>query len=403
MLSDRNILRAKPIFTELLSYAFRPFFLLGSLCAIVVMVLWILALAGAGPLTTVANPMLWHAHEMLLGFIMAVVAGFVMTAVAMWTGRTRLNGAPLGWLVAAWLAGRCAMVAVALLPGWLVAVIDMLFPLLLVFFFSREIVAAGSRRNYVVVGIVVVTAILNLLYHAGATGLLTSLDRTALLLMIHVLLLLITAIAGRIVPSFTTNWLKGNGLLQEGKHFPRSTNPVEVATLLLTGITGCLVTFAPASSLTGIAAIATAAIHAFRLSRWAGLATRSEPLLFVLHIAYLWLPIGYLLMAWSVFGSTYPPSVAMHALTMGAISSMILAMTTRVALGHTGRALHAARLTVIAYVLLTLAVVVRIIGPLTGQFYMTSIEIAATGWIMTFALFIWVYWPILTQSRPEQG
>jgi len=337
------------------------------------MVLWILALAGVGPITMVANPMLWHAHEMLLGFIMSVIAGFVLTAVAMWTGRTRLHGVPLGWLVAAWLAGRCAMVAVAMLPGWLVAVVDMLFPLLLVFFFSREVIAAGSRRNYVVVGIVVATAVLNLLYHIGATGVLTGLDRTALLLMIHVVLLLITAIAGRIVPSFTANWLKGNGLLQEGKHFPRSTNPVEVATLVLTGITGCLATFAPGNSLTGIAAIATAGIHAFRLSRWAGLATRSEPLLFVMHIAYLWLPIGYLLMAWAVLGSAYPPSVAMHALTMGAIGSMILAMTTRVALGHTGRALHAARLTVIAYVLLTLAVVARIVGPLTGQFYMTRV------------------------------
>jgi uncharacterized protein involved in response to NO len=391
------------IFSELLSYAFRPFFLLGALGAILVMVLWTLALLGIGPVTAVTSPMMWHAHEMLFGFIMAIVAGFVLTAVAMWTGRTRLHGAPVGWLVVAWLAGRGAMIASATLPGLLIAAIDMLFPLLLLFLFAREVIIAGSRRNYVVVGIVAAIGILNLIYHAGATGELAALDRTALLLMIHVVLLLITAIAGRIVPSFTANWLKGQGLLQEGQQAPRSTNPVEVATLLLTLITGCLATFAPASSLTGVAAVVTAGLHAFRLSRWRGLSTRSEPLLFILHVAYLWLPVGYLLMAWSVFGSTYPPSVALHALTMGGIGSMILAMTTRVALGHTGRALHAARLTVLAYVLLTLAVMVRIVGPLAGQYYMRSVEIAVTAWILAFVLFVWVYWPILTQPNPDQG
>ncbi len=171
----------------------------------------------------------------------------------------------------------------------------------------------------------------------------------------------------------------------------------------MTALTGGLVTFAPASALTGVAAILTAGIHAFRLSRWRGLATRSEPLLLILHVAYFWLPVGYVLMAWSVFGSMYPPSVAMHALTMGAIGSMILAMTTRVALGHTGRALHAARLTVLAYILLTLAIVVRIAGPLVGQYYMRSVEIAVIAWIAAFALYVWVYWPILTRPSPDEG
>jgi len=389
--------------SELLSYAFRPFFLLGSLGAILVMVLWTLSLLGIGPVTAVTSPMMWHAHEMLFGFIMAIVAGFVLTAVAMWTGRTRLHGAPVGWLVVAWLAGRGAMIASATLPGLLVAVIDMLFPLLLLFLFAREVIAGGSRRNFIVVGIVAAIGILNLLYHVGATGTQAALDRTALLLMIHVVLLLITAIAGRIVPSFTANWLRGQGLLQAEHQVPRSTNGIEVATLVMTGLTGGLATFAPASAFTGVAAILTAAIHAFRLSRWRGLATRSEPLLLIMHVAYLWLPIGYVLMAWSVFGSTYTPSVAMHALTMGAIGSMILAMTTRVALGHTGRALHAARLTVLAYILLTLAIVARIAGPLTGPYYMKSIELAAVGWIVTFMLYLWVYWPILTQPSPDQG
>ena len=166
-------------------------------------------------------------------------------------------------------------------------------------------------------------------------------------------------------------------------------------------VTGLAVTFAPLSPLTGVVAVVTAGIHGFRLSRWSGLATLSEPLLLVLHVAYLWLPIGYLLIAWSVFGSVYPASVALHALTMGGIGSMTLAMMTRVALGHTGRPLHAARLTVIAYIILTLAIGIRLLGPLTGQQYMRTVEFAAGGWILAFVIFVWVYWPILTQPRAE--
>ena len=390
------------IISQLLSYAFRPFFLLGALGAIMVMTLWSLALLGYGPVTTLPMPIFWHAHEMLFGFVMAVVAGFVLTAVAVWTGRTRLYGAPLGWLIVTWFAGRVVMIASAALPGLFVAIVDMLFPALLVFFFAREVIGGGSRRNYIVVGMVAAIGILNAVYHVGATGWLADLDRTALLLMIHVVLLLISAIAGRIVPSFTANWLRGQGLLQAEHEAPRSTNGVEVATLFMTLLTGCLATFVPASAATGFAALLTAALHALRLSRWRGLATRSEPLLFILHVAYFWLPVGYLLMAWSVLGTSYPPVVALHALTMGAIGMTILAMITRVSLGHTGRPLHAARLVVVAYVLMTLTVIVRLVGPYLGRYYMQSIETATLGWMFAFGLFIWVYWPILTRPGSDE-
>ncbi len=388
--------------SELLSYAFRPFFLLGSLCSIVVIALWVLGMYGVGPVVLQANPTLWHAHEMLFGFAMAIVAGFVMTAVAMWTGRTRLHGAPLSWLVAAWLAGRFAMGMAGLLPGFLVAILDLIFPMLLSFFFAREVLVAGNRRNFVIVGVIGAMAILNIGYHAGAAGKIgAGADRIALLLMIHLVLVLITAIAGRVVPSFTINWLKGQGRPVECG--PRSTPAVDAAALILTVITGGAATFAPTSLTTGVVAAATAIVHGFRLMRWRGWQTASEPLLFVLHAAYLWLPIGYALIAWSVFHPTYPATVALHALTMGGIGSMIFAMTTRVSLGHTGRPLHAARLTVVAYVLLALAVVARLLGPLVSAQYLRSVEIAAAGWIAAFAIFVWVYWPVLTRPRIDQG
>ena len=240
-----------------------------------------------------------------------------------------------------------------------------------------------------------------MLYHVGAAGIAPGLDRTALLLMIHVVLVLITAIGGRIVPSFTANWLRGRGK----ENFPRLSAPIDAATLALTVAAGIAVTFAPQNPVTGVIALLTAVAHGLRLSRWSGLSTTAEPMLFVLHVAYAWFPVGYLLVAWSalgpMFGSGYPPSVALHALTMGAIGVMIFAMTTRVSLGHTGRVPQAARLTVIGYYLLNLAVVIRLAGPLFGAQYMRSVEIAAVAWMATFGLFLWVYWPILTQPRVD--
>jgi uncharacterized protein involved in response to NO len=152
---------------------------------------------------------------------------------------------------------------------------------------------------------------------------------------------------------------------------------------------------------TGGLAFAAALAHAVRLCRWRGLATLEEPLLFVLHVAYAWLPIGYALTGCAVFGWQVPPGAALHALTMGATGAMVLAVTTRVALAHTGRALHASRLTVIGYCVFNLAVIVRVLGPLLPLDYLTVIDSSALGWMASFALFIWVYWPVLTGSEQQ--
>jgi uncharacterized protein involved in response to NO len=219
----------------------------------------------------------------------------------------------------------------------------------------------------------------------------------AIYLLIHTLLLLVTIIAGRIVPSFSGNWLRQQGQDQ----LPVNTEFVNKAALALTIMVGLTASFMPAHPLTGVLAFTAALVHGFRLIRWKGFATISNPLVFVLHAAYLWLPIGYALLGCATFGWLFTPTAALHALTMGAIGSMVLAVTTRVALGHTGRALQAARLTVLAYWLLMLAVVVRVFGPLSGGGYMLVIDVSATAWILSFAIFTWVYWPIL--SRPKAG
>jgi uncharacterized protein involved in response to NO len=383
--------------TIFLNYAFRPFFLLNGLFAVVVMIFWVMALHGVGSAGLPADILMWHGHEMLVGFAMAAIAGFVLTAVATWTDRPPLNGVPLGLLVVAWLIGRGAMLFGGLLPAWLVGLIDLVFPILLVLYVGREIIGGSSRRNYPIIGITVLLALLDLVYHLGAAQVIPGADRLAVYLLIHLALLLITVIAGRIVPNFSANWLRARGQT----HLPTNNTLIDGTTILITLVTGVAASIVPASVITGLLAFAAALMHALRLSRWRGLATRKEPLLFVLHVAYLWLPVGYALTACSVFGWLFPPTAALHALTMGGVGGMILAVTTRVALAHTGRPLHAARLTVIAYCIFTIAVFIRVLGPVMESSSLALIDLSALGWIATFAIFSWVYWPVLTGPRVD--
>ncbi len=383
----------------LLSVAFRPFFLIGSFCAFGVIFFWTIGLLGIGPMSGFPNLYLWHAHEMVFGFVLAVVAGFSLTAVATWTGRPPIKDAKLVWLIFAWSVGRIAMVYSPHWPAMLVAVADLLFPCLLAIFFGREVIAANNQRNLPLVVVVALFAALNLLFHLG-NAINPALRRTALLLAVHLILLLVAVIAGRIIPSFTTNWMRATG--KTTQKLPRSLAAVDNTALILTAITGLAITFAPAHPASAAIAWIAAVAHAIRLSHWSGLHTRREPLLLILHLAYLWFPLGYALTGLAVF-SGYSSSVALHALTIGVIAGMIIAMMSRVALGHTGRPLHAARLTVFAYTLWMLTTVIRLSGPLWPAYYIYTVETAASMWMVTFALFAWVYWPILCGPRVDQS
>jgi uncharacterized protein involved in response to NO len=385
----------------LFTYAFRPFFLLNSLFAIVALAIWVTALHGAGPPSLPVNVMGWHGHEMLVGFTLAAIAGFSLTAVATWTGRPPVHGRELATLVACWLVGRVAMGLGGVLPAALVAALDMLFPLFLVWLIGREIIGAGNNRNYPVVLVIAMLAILNGFYHLAALGIApmhVGIDRSALQLFVHVALLLITIIGGRIVPNFTANWLRKNG----SRQMPVSTPGIELLCIGSTILTGLFAAFAPLSGATGGLAAAAAVLHGVRLSRWCGHLTRAEPLLLILHLAYLWLPVGYALTATAVFGWLITPAVALHALTMGAIGTMVLAVMSRVALGHTGRPLRAPGSIVIAYWVLIAATGVRLFGD-SAQHYLTLVGVSAAGWMFAFAIFAWVYWPVLTGPRIDQN
>ena len=283
------------------------------------------------------------------------------------------------------------------IPAGLVMLLDMLFPALLCVLLAREILGGGNRRNYLLIVVTAVMAAVNGVYHLGINQVVPSGDRLAIYLLIHTMLLLVTIIAGRIVPSFTGNWLR----MQGRKHLPLTSVGLDLSVILLTVLVGAAASFTPTHPVTGALAFAAALAHGLRLSRWRGFATTSNALLFVLHAAYAWLPIGYALMGCSVFGWLFAPTTALHALTMGAISSMVLAVTTRVALGHTGRPLQAARATVAAYWILMIAVVLRVFGPLTGKYYLVMIDVSAAGWMLAFSIFVWVYWPILTRAKMD--
>jgi uncharacterized protein involved in response to NO len=374
-----------------LSYAFRPFFLLSGLFAIGAIIIWMFAWHGAGPATLPVDITYWHAHEMLVGFAMAAIAGFLLTAVATWTGRPPVSGAPLALLVLAWFAGRVVM---GLLSSGTVAVVDMLFPVLLLIFVAREVLVAGNRRNRPVVFIVGMLAFFNSLFHLVKLGVIPTeigADRIALHLLIHLILLLVTVIAGRIVPNFTGNWLRARGVTD----LPVSSAQLDRFVIILTVSAGLFDALVPMNDVTGLMAMAAGLAHLIRLSRWRGFATRQEPLLFVLHAAYFWLPAGYLLLGLSIFGQIIPSTVALHALTMGGIAFMVLAVSTRVALAHTGRKLHAARLTILAYWMLLLALFLRLLSPYFANYFL-ALDAAAAAWILAFGLFVWVYLPILT-------
>lgn len=383
----------KPLNHPLLSAAFRPMFLGLALLALVSIAFWTAALTGLLPVA-VSPTSLWHAHEMLFGFALAAAAGFLLTAVAQWTGRPPVRGGMLLLLAAFWFAGRLALAV----SGWSslpTAVLAMSFPVLLVFLVAREIVVGRSRRNYPIVVLITLIAILDGAYHAGASGLVQGLDRLSVLAALYLFIVLVTVISGRIVPAFTGNWLRARGDTRQ----PVSSALLETLTTPMTAITGVLAVAAPGHLATSAAALGTAALHAARLARWRGFAVRSDPLLLVLHVAYAWLPAGFFLLAICSFNGSVPLSSVLHAFGVGVIGTMILAVTSRVSLGHTGRPLSASRVTAFAYVLLTLAAAVRVIAPMTGAGYLLAIEVAALAWMSAWLLFLWVYTPILVKPR----
>jgi uncharacterized protein involved in response to NO len=382
--------------TPLLSQGFRPFFLLVGLWAVIALAAWIAMLEGGLALPSRFAPMDWHIHEMLFGLVMAAVAGFLLTAIPNWTARLPVSGAPLALLVGLWLLGRVDMAVSAWLPLAASIAADLAFTAYLAFVAAREI-AAG--RNWKHLTVIIPLALLfcgNLAMHLAAAGAEVPADLGWRLAMAAIAFL-VALIGGRIIPSFTRNWLKKNDLPE-----PKSAPVPVTAGALITLAAGMLAwAFLPQSRPVGALLCLSALLHLALLAGWTGGKTWPEKLLFILHVGYGWLVVGLALLGVSCFELGVPQSAAVHALTAGAFAVMILAVMTRASRGHTGRPLTADGATKWIYLCVNLAALTRIAAALISSFATYGLRLSALFWIAAFGLFVFNYGPILWSPRPH--
>ena len=375
---------------------FRPFFLLGATWAVIALVLWMLSFSGGLALPSAFDPLMWHRHEMLFGFVGAVVAGFLLTAIPNWTGRLPIAGWPLAGLVGLWAAGRISVLCSAWTGIATAATVDVGFYFVLAGLAAREVMAT-KNRSLPVVAMVFLIGLADVADHAGAAGLLP--DREiGMRAGISIVVMLISLIGGRIIPSFTRNWMTKQGIT---RRLPTQPTRYDLAVVISTGAALLSWTVAPNARSVGALLMAVGAGQVLRLSRWGGLRSARDPLVFILHLGYFWVPAGLLMLGASIVDTGIPRSAAIHALTAGAMPTMILAVMTRAILGHTGRQLAANSQTVLIYVLITLGALVRVATPLGILDYSNGMQMAALMWAGAFVLFLIAYGPIL--FRPSLG
>jgi len=371
-------------------YGFRTFFLLAPLYGALAVVVWVAELLGWLPIPSSVPPALLHAHEMIFGFAGAALAGFFLTAVPNWTGAKALRGAPLAGLAALWLAGRVAMAALGPVPPGLAAVVDLAFLPALALAVIGPLLAAGKKRNLVL--LVPLTLFWSAdaamqAQFAGWTG--ADIAATASRVGIDILLLFIAVIGGRIVPAFTGNVLRASGTARLPRSLPALDRAALVAMALLV-----LAEASGSAPTTGALAALACVLNAVRLALWRGTRTAGSPILWVLHLGYLWLVAGLGLKAAAAF-SLVPETAALHALSVGAIGTMIFAVMSRAGLGHTGRPLKAQAATVLAYVLVSAAALLRVAASLKSGWFVLLLVLSAAAWAAASLLFLADYAPIL--------
>jgi uncharacterized protein involved in response to NO len=381
----------------LFSYGFRPFFFAAGLFAVAAIAAWLWIYATGRLPIPAFPPYLWHAHEMLYGFIAAAIAGFLLTAVPSWTGARGFAGAPLVILTLAWLVGRIALACATWLPFPVLAVSELSFLPLLAALIAVPLLRARNRNTPLLLVLLVFWAT-DVVFVLALLRTDVMLAGTALRAGINLVLLLVTVIGGRIVPTFTANALRAQGLVFRS----RTIAWLEWLVIGSMAVIIILDLIAPHSTLAAAVAGLAAIAQAARLIGWQGLRTLREPIVWVLHAAYAWLPIGLALKALFLMSGAAWTWHWMHALAIGAASTMIIAVTTRAALGHTGRPLVVAKPVAVAYGLLLLAGAMRVFAPALGVMsYVATVMVAGTLWIAAFALYLAVYAPILMRPRVD--
>ncbi len=378
----------------LLTYGFRPLFLAAASWAIVSITLWLLMFLGYIRLPTRFDALAWHIHEMLFGFVMAAVGGFLLTAIPNWTGRLPVRDGPLAMLASLWLLGRIVCMISADLPAWLVIAADLSFPVMLLAVAAREIIVGRNWRNLPMTTPLMLFIVADLLMHLESLEVAVP-NGLGWRLGIVAPILLISVVGGRIIPSFTRNWLSK----RQAARLPAVHSAIDTAAVGLLCVGLILWAALPDLKVTGMILVAAALCNAWRLARWAGDTTWAEPLLFILHVGYAWLVIGVMLLALSVLHAGVPVASAIHALTAGAIATMILAVMPRVTLGHTGRVLTASRATVALFILINVAAITRVCASWHTDDMLLLLGVSAVCWVGAFGLFLIVFGPMLLTAR----
>ena len=372
----------------LLRLGFRPFYLGATALAALAVPIWVLMFLGRMQAAPVLSPLLWHAHEMLFGFAAAVIVGFLLTAVKAWTGLQTPRGPALAALILVWLAARVA--------GWVApypvyAALDLLLLPAVAIVLVRLLLRAGNRRNLPLAGLLGMLTLANLVFHLSVLGVLELSPVRALYAALALIVLIECVMAGRVIPAFTMSAIPGLRL----KIDPRLEKATAVASVLAL----LLWVFMPSSAISASLLALAAVLQLARLASWKPWRTRSRPILWILHLSYAWIAIGFLLLAMGVLG-WIAASAGIHALAIGATGGLIIGMVTRTARGHTGRPLLASPIEVAAYSLVMLTALVRVFVPLLApQFLVMSVVVAAVTWSLAFALYLGRYTPWLLRVR----
>ena len=406
--SDRGAKATQSHSALFFSHAFRPFFLAAGVYAVLALAAWLAWISihaiGATPAyMSVAEPLyLWHAHEMIYGFAAAAAGGFLLTAVPSWTGAKHSRGRALALMFLLWCLGRIAMWGTAVFPPMLVTLLDLTFLPVLGVAAARQLAVQPALRNVVFLSLIGALIGGNLLYHFGRMDVVQSGMPQGVQFGLATFVIMIMVIGGRVIPGFTTNALRRDGIEDE-RLLPVSRAPVNLASLVLSiaALTGFV--FNLTEGLVGVLAITAALANAVRLAGWRGIATLRSPILWVLHLGYAWIVVGFVLLASALLTDWISEAAALHAFGTGAVGTMILAIMTRASLGHTGRALVASPLTIAAYVLVSVAALLRCFGAAAFPQYYNEIMLGAGGaWIGAYLSFAIVFAPILTRPRAER-
>ena len=377
--------------TPLFNLGFRVFFALAGLSALILIVLWNAIFNGHLNSENYFQSNYWHAHEMLMGYSVAVISGFLLTAVKNWTGRPTLSGDQLAGLAIVWLYGRILPFYASLLPDGIIAFVDFIFVPALIYQISKPILQTKLYKGFVIIGLLLLLALGNGLIHAQMLDIYQNTADTGIKLLVATIVTLILILAGRVIPFFIERGLSGMLIIR---------NPL----LDNLSIGSALITFAlqlsnSSGTLLALAAITATISNGARLFSWYVQRIWYVPLLWILYAGYCWIILGFFLSALSAF-NWLTSSLPLHAFTVGGVGVLTLGMMARVSLGHTGRTLKASNAMAFAFILINLSVIIRVLLPIAfPQWYNILIYVSSLTWLTAFSLFMFVYAPMLSNAR----